>query len=159
MTFEKAFESIKSKFANSNASGIDDFAVQITLTDSDCGGTLYAEVKNGVLYVEPYDYRDNNAALTISKSALLAFLGKRMSLEAALSDEGSSVYGDATKVEALRKLVSFEKRNYTRKDAKTEKKEATEEKGAGIVKKSTTKKVAPKAKTERKPRATKRTKK
>ena len=109
MTFEKAFESVKKKFANSDASGVDDFAVQITLTDNDCGGTFYAEVKNGVLSVEPYDYHDNNASLTISKSALLGFLGKRIGIEAALSGEGSSLYGDAAKVETLRKLVSAEK--------------------------------------------------
>ena len=158
MTFEKAFESVKKKFINSDASGVDDFAVQITLTDNDCGGTFYAEVKQGVLNVEPYDYRDNNAALTISKTALLSYLGKRTSLDRAISDEGSSVYGDTTKVETLRKLVSVEERSYTRK-MPTAQKETVETTGAETVKKSTTKKAAPKAKTTRKPRATKKTKK
>lgn len=53
------------------------------------GGTFYAEVKDGVLHVEPYDYRDNNAALTITKGALLGFLGKRRSLEKAISEVGA----------------------------------------------------------------------
>lgn len=155
MTFEKAFESVKKKFANADASGVDDFAVQITLTDNDCGGTFYAEVKNGVLSVEPYDYHDNNAALTISKSALLGFLGKRIGMEAALSGEGSSLYGDAAKVETLRKLVSAEKRSYTRKNAKTVKKEIAEEKSAETATKTTSKKSAPKPKAAKKPRTNK----
>lgn len=114
MTFEKAFEVVKKKFVNSNASNTDNFAVQITFTDEDCGGTFYAEVKDGILHIEPYDYHDNNAALKISKTALLGYLGKRMSLEKAISETGA-VYGDASKIEDLRKLVSFEKRAYNTK--------------------------------------------
>lgn len=154
MTFEKAVDSIKGKFVNADASGVDDFAVQITLTDEDCGGTLYAEVKNGVLNIEPYDYHDNNAAITISKAAFLGYLGKRTSLDRALADDGAYVTGDASKVEALRKLVSFEKRGYTRKGATTEKQEPIKTASAEKSKK-TTEKAAPKMKTARKPQATK----
>ena len=129
MTFEKAFEAIKKKFVNADASKTDNFAVQITFADEDCGGTFYAEVKDGVLHVEPYDYRDNDAALTITKGALLGFLGKRMSLEKAISEVGA-VYGDVDKIENLRKLVSVEKRPYNSKKAAAETKNADSEKAS-----------------------------
>ena len=110
MTFENAFQSIKKKFESANASKTKDFAVQITLTDDDCRGTLYVEVKNGVLHVEPYNYNDNNSAVTISKTALLAYLGKRASLKKVITEEGALVRGDITKVEVLRNLVSVKKK-------------------------------------------------
>lgn len=101
-----------------------------------------------------YDYHDNNAAITISKVAFLGYLGKRTSLDRTLADDGAYVTGDATKVEDVRKLVSFEKRSYTRKGAAMEEQEPINVANAEVVKK-TTKKAVPKTKTARKPRTTK----
>jgi len=86
MTFEQAFLKVKEKFNNADASNSSDFAIQITMTDEDCGGTFYAEVKNGTLAVEPYDYYDNNLVLDITKSALLAVLSGRSSLDKAIAN-------------------------------------------------------------------------
>ena len=98
MTFEQAFLKVKSKFDNADASGVADFAIQVTLTDEDCGGTFYAEVKNGKLAVEPYDYYDNDVVLDISKSALLAVLAGRSTLDKAIANGEASVKGDASKI-------------------------------------------------------------
>ena len=148
MTFEKAFEAIKKKFVNADASKTDNFAVQITFADEDCGGTFYAEVKDGVLHVEPYDYHDNNAALTITKGALLGFLGKRMSLEKAISEVGA-VYGDVDKIENLRKLVSVEKRPYNSKKAAAETKNVDSEKTSKTASKKTQTKRATRKNTKK----------
>ncbi len=98
MTFEQAFLKVKEKFVNADASSIADFAVQVTLTDSDCGGTFYAEVKDGKLAVEPYNYYDNNASLNITKSALLAYLAGRMTLDKAITGGEAYVDGDTSKI-------------------------------------------------------------
>ena len=98
MTFEQAFLKVKKKFEQADASGLSDFAVQVTFTDEDCGGTFYAEVKDGKLSVEPYDYYDNNAILNISKSALLAFIAGRTSLDKAIAGGDAHVQGDASKI-------------------------------------------------------------
>lgn len=95
MTFEQAFDKIKEKFAKADASKTADFAMQITLTDEDCGGTMYIAVKDGVLAVEPYDYRDNTSYVNITKSALLAILSGRSSLDKAISGGDAMVGGDA----------------------------------------------------------------
>lgn len=105
MTFEQAFGKIKEKFVKADASKVADFAMQITLTDEDCGGTLYAAVKNGVLAVEPYDYRDNTSALNITKSALLAILAGRSSLDKAIASGDASINGDAENVAALKSTI------------------------------------------------------
>ena len=98
MTFDQAFLKVKSKFDNADASGVADFAIQVTLTDEDCGGTFYAEAKNGKLAVEPYDYYDNDVVLDISKSALLAVLAGRSTLDKAIANGEASVQGDASKI-------------------------------------------------------------
>ncbi|MCC8161523.1 MAG: SCP2 sterol-binding domain-containing protein [Oscillospiraceae bacterium] len=98
MTFEQAFLKIKEKFDNADASNTSDFAIQVTFTDEDCGGTFYAEVKDGKLAVEPYDYYDNDVVLDITKSALLSVLGGRMSLDKAIDNGDASAKGDVSKI-------------------------------------------------------------
>lgn len=122
MTFEQAFDKIKEKFVAADASKTADFAMQITLTDEDCGGTLYAAVKDGVLAVEPYDYRDNTSALNITKSALLAVLAGRSSLDSAVKNGNAVIYGDAENMAALKSTI--------KKAAKAPAKKATAKKCA-----------------------------
>ena len=98
MTFEQAFLKVKEKFEHADASGTADFAVQVTFTDSDCGGTFYAEVKDGKLAVEPYNYYDNNALLNITKSALLAYLAGRTTLDKVIAAGDARAEGDISKI-------------------------------------------------------------
>lgn len=66
MTFDIVFGQIKKGISGADPSVIDGkLAIQITLTGLG-GGTFYIEVLNGKLSVEPYDYHDRDAALTIS---------------------------------------------------------------------------------------------
>ena len=101
MTFEKAFEAIKKKFADADAKDVRDFALQITLSDEDCGGTFYTAVRGGVLAVEPYDYKENDAVMDISKADFAALVSGRISLDKAV-EKGASLKGDASVVDALK---------------------------------------------------------
>lgn len=133
MTFEQAFLKIKEKFDNADASNTDDFALQITFTDEDCGGTFYAEVKEGKLAVEPYNYYDNNAMLHITKSALLAYLSGRASLDKAIANGDAYVEGDASKIADLKatiKKISEKKTVAKKATAKKAAKKATPNKTA-----------------------------
>lgn len=86
MTFIKKFESIKKKFANPDLSEItEDFAVQINLTDEDCGGSFYAAFKDGQFSVEPYDYNDRSAMVTTDSKTFEEFLnGKKFIYDMAI---------------------------------------------------------------------------
>ena len=161
MTFEKAFETIKKKFDNADASKVSDLAIQITFSDEDCGGTFYAEVKNGVLSVEPYDYHDNNAALNITKSALLSYLGRRIALSKAISDGSASVYGDAAKIDELRSVIpkTEKKAAAPKKTAAVKKTAAAEKKPAAVKKAEKAEKVEKTVKTDKKAPASKKEKK
>ena len=95
MTFEKKFVSLKTKFDKADTKKLpDDFAIQLSMTDEDCGGTFYIANKNGAFSVEPYDYKDNNAAVTGAAAAIAK-------LAAGTVDSSLEVYGDAAVVEAL----------------------------------------------------------
>lgn len=137
MTFEQAFSKIKEKFVDADASKAADFAMQITLTDEDCGGTLYAAVKDGVLAVEPYDYRDNTSVLDITKSALLAVLSGRSSLEKAINNGEASIQGSVSDINELKSTI--------KKAAKAPAKKTTAKKTTKAAPAKEATKAAPKA--------------
>lgn len=147
MTFEKAFESIKKKFENADATGVADFALQITMSDEDCGGTFYAAVRDGVLAVEPYDYQDNNAVLDITKSDFLKLIGGKMSIEKAV-DNGASLKGDLTVIDSLRATIKAPAKKAAPK--KTVVKKAEPKKEATPKKETVKKETAPKKETAKK---------
>ena len=73
MTFIEKYEYLKKKYAvkADTAKFKDPFiAAQITMSDEDCGGTMYAAYIDGTFSFEPYDYHDNTVAIIIN-SALL----------------------------------------------------------------------------------------
>ena len=73
MTFIEKYEYLKKKYAAKadTAKFKDEFiAAQITMSDEDCGGTMYAAFIDGTFSFEPYDYHDNTVAIIIN-SALL----------------------------------------------------------------------------------------
>jgi hypothetical protein len=136
MTFEQAFKRIKTKFGNVNASKLEDMAIQITFSDEDCGGTFYAAVKNGVLEVEPYDYKDNDAVIDVTRTALASILDGKSSIEKEIEKGTLSVKGNLEKVAAVKEAIVVPvKKPATRKTSTAKK---------TTVKKPSTKKTAAK---------------
>lgn len=155
MTFEQAFLKVKEKFEKADASSVADFAIQVTLTDDDCGGTFYAEVKEGKLAVEPYDYYDNDVVLDITKSALLAVLAGRTTLDKAIASGEAIVQGDASKIadwkSTIKKAAPAKKasaKKTTTAAKKTAAKKPAAKKATAAAKKPAAKKAAPAKKTE-----------
>lgn len=71
MTFQEKFDELKAKYGKIDESKLgESFAVQIEMTDSDCGGIFYVAYIGGNFSVEPYDYRDNTAAVKVSSEVL-----------------------------------------------------------------------------------------
>ena len=66
--------------------------IQIEVTEDGCG-IFYAEVTDGVLNVQPYDYRDNTAAVTLPHSTLFALLRRETTLPEAVAQEKAFVQG------------------------------------------------------------------
>lgn len=93
MTFFEMFDAAKAGFANANVSGLNGHvAIQIEVTEDGCG-IFYAEITDGVLNVQPYDYRDNTAAVTLPHSTLFALLRRETTLPEAVAQEKAFVQG------------------------------------------------------------------
>lgn len=93
MTFFEMFDAAKAGFANADVSGLNGHvAIQIEVTEDGCG-IFYAEVADGVLNVQPYDYRDNTAAVTLPLNTLFALLRRELVLTQAVAQEKAFVTG------------------------------------------------------------------
>ena len=77
----------------------EDFAIQVNLTDDDCSGAFYIELKDGALNVEPYDYVDRNAMVSSSYANLVNSIDKKAVAE------GVAIEGDEEVVKALFKSI------------------------------------------------------
>ena len=87
------FDAAKAGLANANVSGLNGHvAIQIEVTEDGCG-IFYAEITDGVLNVQPYDYRDNTAAVTLPHSTLFALLRRETTLPEAVAQEKALVQG------------------------------------------------------------------
>lgn len=133
MTFENAVKRIRAKFEEVDASKLADMAVQVTLTDEDCGGTLYFKVVDGKVDVEGYDYRDNDAVIDIDRKALNDILSGKLTLDKAVEKGLATAKGNFDKLstlnDAIPKYVAPSKKAAAPKEeptaAKTETKAAT----------------------------------
>ena len=154
MTFEQAFKRIKTKFANVDASKLQDMALQITFSDEDCGGTFYAAVRGGVLEVEPYDYRDNDAVIDASRAAIASVLDGKTTAEKEIEKGTITVKGNLEKAAEFKDAIKAPvKKAAPRKSAekKAEPKKSTAKKSAP---KKTVKKAETKAAAKTEPKKT-----
>ena len=139
MTFENALKKIKTEFKKVDATKLADMAVQITMTDEDCGGTLYFKSANGVVEVEGYDYRDNDAVVDIARKALMDILAGKTTLDVAIEKGMATVKGDFAKLDTLKDAIA----PYKAPAKKTPAKKAEEPKKT-VAKKAPAKKAEPK---------------
>ena len=79
MTFEKEFAEFKKELEKRNASELPtDLAMQVIMTDEDCGGTFYIANIGGNFAVEPYDYVDNTVNIAAAAATLKDLLAGKL---------------------------------------------------------------------------------
>lgn len=125
MTFIEKFNELKEKFGTIDESKLTDpFAVQIEMTDEDCGGIFYVAYMNAPFAVEPYDYHDHTAAITVSSKLLEDILSCKADPMEAFFAGNLKVDGDVGHalmlVELMKKEPKAEVKKETKKEAKKE---------------------------------------
>lgn len=71
MTYEEVFAKVRELFMKNDVSGVQEhLAYQFNIT-GEGEGAFYAEVKDGELHVEPYEYYDRDAIFICSADTLL----------------------------------------------------------------------------------------
>ena len=155
MTFEQAFEKIKAKFDTADTKKLSsDFAIQVNMTDSDCGGAFYIQFAGGELRVEPYDYRDNTADVSLKKMDLYKILDGKLDVEKAIETGKLYVKGNAADFAAAAGcIVHVEKPKAVKKTATKKAPAKKAEKAAAAKAEAKPVAAKPAAKTEAKPAA------
>lgn len=106
MTFIEAFDKVKAAMAGADASTVEGhLAIQVNLSDEDAHGICYVEVAEGQLYVEPYDYYDRDAIITVTSKDLVRVMSGRLGLEKAIEKGVITVEGNLDAVLELKKLA------------------------------------------------------
>lgn len=96
MTYEQVVSKVKAKFQDVDASSIDGIvALQINLEGKNVNGIFYIEIKDNNVNVEPYEYYDRNAVVTVNPTNLLKLLDGKLDLVEAYNKGKVVIDGDA----------------------------------------------------------------
>ena len=105
MTYEELVQNIRDIYTNADAGNVKEHvAIQCNI-EGEAEGALYIEFLEGNIDVQPYEYYDRDAILTLSAASLLEIAaGKKDLLEAYHANE-VSVWGDLDKVVEMKKVI------------------------------------------------------
>ena len=102
-------------------------AYQFCIEDEEAGGIFYVEVKDGELFVEPYEYYDRDAMFISDPDTFMKIAEGKMDPVWAFTTQKLKVEGNIEKALRLKEIIDL-KQKQMKKDAKKEaKKETTEE--------------------------------
>lgn len=105
MTFQEILARVKESFRNADTQAIPGrLAIQFNLTGEN-GGVFYAEVKEHILSIEPYEYHDRDVALNISTDDFLKVLDRKLDPVFAFTVGKLKVDGDIGKALEINKLL------------------------------------------------------
>lgn len=144
MTFEEKYGKISKKLVKADITKFtENFAVQITMDDEDCGGTFFVANVDGAYMVEPYDFVDNTVNINIMADTLDKLVDKKLTVDEAFEADLIAANGNTNHVVML--FDAFEKkvRKAPAKKAAAPKAEKKAES------KKTTEKAAPKKETKK----------
>ncbi len=105
MKYADFFAEIKSRFMSADVSDIHEhLAYQFNIT-GEAEGIFYVEVKDGKLYVEPYEYFDRDAMFTGSADTFMKIAEGKMNPMAAVGMMKLKVEGNIEKALRLQELI------------------------------------------------------
>ena len=105
MTYEELLQKVKDMFSKADVSGIKEhLAFQFNIT-GEGEGAFYAEVKDGVLSIEPYEYYDRDAIFICSADTLLKIAAGKLDPVFAFTTGKLKVEGSLDKALELQKFL------------------------------------------------------
>lgn len=108
MTYADFFYEFKGKFMGADVSDIHEhLAFQFNIEDEEAGGAFYVEVKDGQLFVEPYEYYDRDAIFICAPEVLFDIADGRLDPIAAFTEQKLRVEGDLEKALRFKEIVEM----------------------------------------------------
>ena len=105
MTYADIFSEIKTQFMDADVSDIHEhIAYQFNII-GEGEGIFYVEVKEGKLYVEPYEYFDRDAMFICKADTLLKIASGKLDPVLAFTMQKLKVEGDLGKALRLKELI------------------------------------------------------
>ena len=102
MTYEEKFSKISAKFSKAETSILTtEFAIQVNLTDADCGGAFYIANIGGVFSVEPYDYHDHTSMLTVTADDFNKIIAGKLSIDNGIANGRFEIEGNVDDIRIL----------------------------------------------------------
>jgi putative sterol carrier protein len=106
MTYESIVEAARKKFCPLDVSSVEGVrAFQINIEGKAVNGIFYIEIKDGKVNVEPYEYYDRNAILTMSGTNFMKLIGGKLDPVAAFTSGKIKVDGDTNAALEMIKYV------------------------------------------------------
>lgn len=106
MTYADIFSGIKTHFMNTDVSDIHEhLAYQFNIT-GEGEGIFYVEVKDGQLYIEPYEYFDRDVIFTCSAKTLFKLTDGTLDPVLAFTIQKLKVEGNFDKALKLQELIN-----------------------------------------------------
>ena len=111
MTYAEFFYEIKSRFMGADVSDIHEhLAFQFDVEDPECGGIFYVEVKDGKLYVEPYEFYDRDAVFIADPDTFLKIADGKTNPVTAFTFRKLRVEGSIDKALRLKEIIDLKKK-------------------------------------------------
>lgn len=105
MTYEEIVEKVRERLKDVDVTKASDFlAIQINIT-GEGEGAFYVEIKDGKLSVEPYEYYDRQAKITMKSKNFLSLMEGRLDPVAAYTLGKLKIDGSIEKVLEFGKLL------------------------------------------------------
>lgn len=105
MTYQEVFQAVKDKFKEADVSHINEkLAFQFNII-GEGEGIFYAEVKDGKLSIEPYEYYDRDAIFICTADILLKIMDGKMDPIMAFTMQKLKVEGDIGKALRLKDMI------------------------------------------------------
>ena len=109
MTYAEYFSYVKTQFMNADVSDIKEhLAYQFNII-GEASGIFYVEVKEGNLYVEPYEYFDRDAIFICSSETLFKLAEGKTDPILAFTTGKLKVEGNIDKALRLKELIDSKK--------------------------------------------------
>lgn len=105
MTYEEVFQQFKDRFKDTDVSKIKEhLAYQFNIT-GEGAGSFYAEVKDGTLFIEPYEYYDRDSLFICSAKTLFQIIDGKTDPIAAFTLGKLKVEGSVEKALKIKEII------------------------------------------------------
>ncbi len=105
MTYEEIVSKVRSTFKNTDVSNINEHLAYQFNIQGEGEGAFYVEVKEGKLYIEPYEYYDRDAIFSCKAEVLFKIISGKLDPVKAFTAGKLKVDGDIDKALKLKEFI------------------------------------------------------